>query len=489
MRTIFKILLALLIRQVWIIPIMEVKASVLVVTNTDANNQGFNDTTSFSPIGDNNAITLGEARLVAFQYAADKVASILSGDHVITVDISMPSLGGNSTQATLGGAGATAYVYNFTHAPEMDVLYPVALANKFFGQDLDPLKADIRARFNGDIDSENILTGSQWYYGLDGQASSEDIDFVTVVMHELMHGLGFSSTVNLTTGRKIEGRDDVYSRHLYHSGMTPSSYADMTDQQRLLANTSAKELYWDGAHVNNQAQQRLIAGFSNNRVEIFAPSEVIVNASLSHFSNAVAPNEMMEPFYTAADHDIGLAASVLSDIGWGSEADLTVTVTEQDIGMFIITVGNHGPDTAHNVSVTSHLLEGQAVYQDILSTVSCEENSQGMLCQLGDIHNGASVSYTLTIINNTGNAQVFKSSVAANIVDVIPENNQYKLFLEANSAVSPVTENSTDMGGGGVINTFFMIILLSVVFLKLAQAAPTWCFMLFHLCQQEDEGI
>jgi len=473
MHTIFNVLLALFISQAWMVSIMDVKASVFVITHTDANDQGFNDTTPFTPIGGNNALTLGEARLVAFQYAADKVASILSGDHVITTDISMPSLGGNSTQATLGGAGATAYVYNFAHAPETDVLYPVALANKFFGQDIDPSKADIRARFNSDIDSENILTGSQWYYGLDGQALLHDIDFVTVVMHELMHGLGFSSTINLTTGRKTEGRDDVYSRHLYHSGMTPSSYADMTDQQRLVANTSAKELYWDGAHVNNQARQRLIAGFSNNRVEIFAPSKVVANTSLSHFSNAVMPNEMMEPFYTAADHKIGLAASVLSDIGWGSEADLTIIVTEQDVDTFTIAVSNSGPDTAHNVAVTSTLLEGQVIYQDILSTINCEENSQGMLCQLGDVHNGASVSYTLTIINNTGNAQVLKSSVVANIVDVVPEDNQYQLYLAATSIASPVAASRTDLGGGGMTSAFFMLMLLSMVFLKLAQARPT----------------
>ena len=466
MHAIFRVLLVLFISQVWMISIMEIKASVLIITNTDANNQGFNDPAPFTPIGGNNAITLGEARLVAFQYAADKVVSILSGDHVITADISMPSLGGNSTQATLGEAGATAYVYNFTHAPEVDILYPIALANKFFGQDIDSSKADIRARFNSDIDSDNILTGSRWYYGLDGKALSQDIDFVTVVMHELIHGLGFSSTVNLTTGSKTEGRDDVYSRHLYHTGMMPSSYVDMTDQQRLLANTSAKDLYWDGAHVNNQAQQRLIDGFSNNRVEIFAPPEAVANASLSHFSNAVTPNEMMEPFYTGADHNIGLAASMLSDIGWGSEADLTIMITEQDVGIFTITINNNGPDTAYNVSVTSRLLEGQVLYQDIVSHVSCKEISQGVLCQLGDINNGMSVSYTLMANHNTLNAQVFKNSVVANIVDVTPENNQYEMLIEANSSasVSFVTVSDTEQGGGGMINTFFMILLSLMTF-------------------------
>jgi uncharacterized repeat protein (TIGR01451 family) len=246
--------------------------------------------------------------------------------------------------------------------------------------------------------------------------------------------------------------------------MTPSSYVDMTDQQRLLANTSAKNLYWDGAHVNNQAQQRLIDGFSHNRVEIFAPSEAVANASLSHFSNAVTPNEMMEPFYTAADHNIGLAASMLSDIGWGNEADLTIIVTEQDMGVFTVTVSNNGPDTAHNVSVTSSLLEGQVVYQDIVSHVSCDGISQGVLCQLGDVHNGASVSYTLTTIYNTLNAQVFNNNVVANIVDVIPENNQYKMLVEANSAASFVTASDTEQGSGGGINAFFMIMLLLTIF-------------------------
>ncbi len=277
---------------------------------------------------------------------------------------------------------------------------------------------------------------------------------------------------------KIDGRDDVYSRHIYHAGMMPSSYVDMTDQQRLFANTSAKDLYWDGAHVNNQAQQRLIDGFSNNRVEIFAPAEAVANASLSHFSNAVTPNEMMEPFYTAADHNIGLAANVLSDIGWGSEADLTITVIEQEVATFTITVSNNGPDTAHNVLVTSSLLEGQVVYQDILSHISCEEMSQGVLCQLGDVHNGASVSYTLTTIHNTLNAQVFKNSVVANIVDVTPESNQHKILVEANSAASFVTASDTEQGGGGMINTFFMLILLLMTFFfkqPLKKTSPVNC--------------
>jgi len=471
MSVFFKLFLALAIIQVGFFPLMEAKASVFIITNLDDKGKGFNDTASFIPTGGNNATTLGQARLIAFQYAADKIANLLSGNHVITIEASMDSLGGTSTQATLGGAGAVAYVYDFNHAPEPDLLYPIALANKFFGQDIDPFRADIRARFNCDIDRDDILTGSQWYYGLDEQAEPQDIDFVTVVMHELMHGLGFSSTINLTTGSKAAGKDDVYSRHLYHMGITPPTYPDMSDQQRFLANTSTNHLYWNGRHVNDHAQQRLIAGFNNNRVEMFAPTEVVEHSSLSHFSSSLEPNEIMEPFYTVADHDLGLAKSVLSDIGWGDEADLAITVTPQTVDVlsftnqYTITIHNNGPDIAHDVYVTSNLLDGEVIYQEDASlSINCEQNGQGILCKLGDMDNGAALSYTLTTVRNTLNNHQLNTSILADIIDVIPENNQNKTVIEGVSN-RPAIVSDMGVGGGGMVNIFLMMVVLLIVFI------------------------
>ena len=47
------------------------QAATIVIVNGDGPNEGFNDTTPFTPVGGNNATTLGQARLNAVQYAAD----------------------------------------------------------------------------------------------------------------------------------------------------------------------------------------------------------------------------------------------------------------------------------------------------------------------------------------------------------------------------------------------------------------------------------
>ncbi|NJO17499.1 MAG: hypothetical protein HC877_17670 [Thioploca sp.] len=42
----------------------------IVVANNDGAGEGFNDPTPFTPAGGNPALTVGRARLIAFQYAA-----------------------------------------------------------------------------------------------------------------------------------------------------------------------------------------------------------------------------------------------------------------------------------------------------------------------------------------------------------------------------------------------------------------------------------
>ena len=45
-------------------------AAIIKVVNLDGVGEGFNDPTPFTPVGGNPAVTLGDARLLAFQHAA-----------------------------------------------------------------------------------------------------------------------------------------------------------------------------------------------------------------------------------------------------------------------------------------------------------------------------------------------------------------------------------------------------------------------------------
>jgi len=72
--------------------------------------------------------------------------------------------------------------------PYPDTWYPIALAEKFEGADLYSASGyDIEANFNSDF--------SSWYLGTDGFPPVDKWDFVSVVLHEIGHGLGFSGSM------------------------------------------------------------------------------------------------------------------------------------------------------------------------------------------------------------------------------------------------------------------------------------------------------
>lgn len=293
-------------------------AATVTLINLDGAGEGFNDTTPFVPVGGNTATTLGQARLNAFQYAANLVGGLLTSGVTIRVEIEMSPLGGTAGSAILGGAGPNTVFSDFPGAPLANTWYVEALVNKLAGADLSPGTNDIGAEFNSDVDNGTVLGATNWYYGLDGNAGIH-IDFVTVVMHELVHGLGFLDLVDLATGAKLLGLDDAYIRHLEHHGATPSGYPSMTNAQRVIASTGDPNLHWTGPAVT-AASGSLSAGVSGGHVRMHGPNPQEPGSSVAHFSTALSPNELMEPNYTGVIHTLGLAAQLLTDIGWSGTA-------------------------------------------------------------------------------------------------------------------------------------------------------------------------
>jgi len=295
-------------------PILSHATTTFVVVNLDGPGEGFNDPAPFTPAGGNTAMTLGQARLQAFQYAAKIWGALITSAVPVLVDANMDPLPGNLTSATLGGAGPTAVFRDFTGMPlppRVNTWYVPALANKLHGSDLDPGFSDMTAVFNSSVDSASVLGTSRWYYGLDGHTPPGDIDFVTTVLHEIGHGLGFIDLVDLASGQKFLGFDDAFMVFLENHGANPPDYPSMANAQRVTASRAAPNLHWTGANV---------VAVRGGHVEIYAPNPPEPGSSVSHFSTTLSPNELMEPFAVGISHNIGLAAQLLADIGWGAIA-------------------------------------------------------------------------------------------------------------------------------------------------------------------------
>lgn len=293
-------------------------AVLISVVNNDGPGEGFNDSTPTTPVGGNAGTTLGEQRLIACQHAADIWGSLLESPVPIRVNARFDPLECTATSAFLGLAGPESFFRDFVGAPRSATWYPVALASRLAGTDLDPGHDDIDATFNSAFGTSCPFPRG-WYYGLDGNPPASGTDFVTVVLHELGHGLGFVTLVNLSDGSKANGLDDAYMLHLEdHS--TGELFPAMSDSQRLLASVNTGDLHWVGANVI-AAGGGLIGGrHPSGHVEMYAPSPIKPGSSLMHFSDALSPNQIMEPSYLGPMSTVGLASPLLLDLGWEAGA-------------------------------------------------------------------------------------------------------------------------------------------------------------------------
>lgn len=295
-------------------------AATINIISADGPGEGFNDTSPFSPIGGNNATTLGQARLNVFKAAANIWGNLLVSNVQINVSASFDSMGGSQYSAILGSAGPTSAIRDFPGALLPNTWYPIALANAIAGSDLNGSTPEIQAVFNSDVDNSSVLGSTDWYYGLDGNPGN-DVDLLTVVLHELAHGLGFLSFVNLNTGALPSGLPDAYTFYLEYHGANPPDLISMTNTERLTAIKSAPNLHWTGVNVISEGGNLTSGVGPGGHVEMYAPNPVEPGSSVSHFNTTLFPNELMEPSYTGPNHDVRLTASLLEDIGWMTSAN------------------------------------------------------------------------------------------------------------------------------------------------------------------------
>ena len=250
--------------------------ATITIINANAPGVGFNDPTPAAPVGGNAGTTVGEQRLNAFRYAAGIWGASLDSKAEIRVQASFVPLTCTATAATLGSAGAIQVISDFPGSIFPATWYHTALANKLAGQDLIPGNPntgadDLRARFNSNIGQPGCLTGSGWYYGLDANHAANEINLVTVLLHEFAHGLGFQSFANVSTGTYLAGQSDVYSK-FYFDNTAGKTRDQMTDVERLASAINPRNVVWTGPKVAENVPAVLAAGTPLARVNTPGPA-------------------------------------------------------------------------------------------------------------------------------------------------------------------------------------------------------------------------
>ena len=236
----------------------------IFIVNTDGPGEGFNDPTPAAPVGGNPGTTVGQQRLIAFQYAADIWGAVLDTDVDIYIRAAFNPLACTATSAVLGSAGSLVFNRDFDGAEIPATWYHIALANKLEGVDAIPPGTpglpheDIQATFNSILGTPGCFTGSGWYYGLDHNEGNLE-DLVAVLMHEFGHGLGFANRISEDTGVMPGGFPDIYTAYTYDNTQN-KRWTQMTNAERVTSAINGRRVAWDGINVTRSVPARLALG-------------------------------------------------------------------------------------------------------------------------------------------------------------------------------------------------------------------------------------
>jgi hypothetical protein len=224
----------------------------VVIQDTDTAGMGFKDTTPAAPVGGNNGTTVGQQRLIVFQTAASIWGATLTSSQTITITASWADLQCSANSGVLGHAGPTNISSGFANAVP-NRWYPVALAEALSNANRNATSAEINAQFNQKLGQAGCLSSAHWYYGLDNNHGSDGIDLLTVVLHELGHGLGFLTFTDPSTGTfagtGLSQFPSIWDDFLFDD-TAGKSWAQMTtDQERAASAINTGKLVWIGPQV------------------------------------------------------------------------------------------------------------------------------------------------------------------------------------------------------------------------------------------------
>ncbi len=246
----------------------------------------------------------------AFEYAVQIWETIIESDMPIRMDATWNSTMGTNT---LGSCGPETYYADFKDAPLENRYYPVAIAEKIAKEELNGnSRADIEANFNSKVN---------WYYGIDGATPDTTYDFVSVVLHEIAHGLGFTGFFFVD--------EDLGAYGFFEMG-------DATSFDQLVVRNTGIELLDTSIYENLSTElkgalesaalyaESPVAKTRNDGLKprLYAPVEFDNGSSIYHLSDThydQSENSLMTHAVGRGEaiHDPGpLTRGIMDDIGW-----------------------------------------------------------------------------------------------------------------------------------------------------------------------------
>jgi len=258
-------------------------------------------------------INFPEEAKKAFEYAISIWEEKISSPIVINVK----AVWGSMPEGQLGSCAPSNCYRNFKGTPLAGVFYPVALAEKVMGKEFNkPTDSDIECTFNG---------SKPWYFGTDGKTPGTQYDFVTSVLHEIGHGLGFVGYFKSVDGigqfSNASNAPSVYDYYIFNknnqriadNSIFPSPSGELTQQ----LTSSALNIYFDTQNYETKS------------ATVYAPKTWSTGVSIYHLTSEGNQPEIMKAFaykgeanHTISDNTI----QILAELGWEKSGEINTGI-------------------------------------------------------------------------------------------------------------------------------------------------------------------
>ncbi len=240
--------------------------------------------------------------------AAEIWSEVIYSDFPITIELNWVEL----ADGVLGSARPASRERNFEGAPLRNVWYPIAMAEKMAGRELnDPDDPEIVINFSSEF---------TWYFETDGEPTEGTHDFLSVALHEIGHGLGLSDSYNVTADNGSYGIDasptvyDIFIQNKDGEQLTDLALFNNPSTALKTQVTSGKLFF---------ASLLAKAINADEFPRMFAPPEFDSGSSISHLDEGTYPagdlNSLMTPQISRQEviHLPGvLSTNILGEMGY-----------------------------------------------------------------------------------------------------------------------------------------------------------------------------
>lgn len=306
----------------------------------------------------------------AFEYVLNVWGSLLNITHTIVVAACYQP---DADPNTLASAGPVTSPANFTNAPVANAAYAIGLANQLANSDLNGSGYEIDANANTNI---------SWYFKMDSNVPVNQFDFVSTMLHEIAHGLGFLDSMAIDDGTGDNECNGTLNVGCYQEPPTIYEFFVVNGNGELLIDTNVfnnnsiplgQQITSNNIRFNGANAIRLNGAISPS---LYAPSPYEQGSSIGHLDDNTYPNALM-----ASATNPGLSSrfpsprtlGILQDIGWDVNLlSLLKTASSSQVSggqtlTYTLRVINSDSIIKTNIIITDTVPAGTTLLTDSLS--------------------------------------------------------------------------------------------------------------------------